>query len=175
MNKAALELSLLKASLPEGHSFSLRSLESTVIRPRVGVGCLLSREDMKGTILIGERKGSHGEGKLALPGGHLEFGASWGECASAETEEETSLSLLPSRWTLKCVTNDVMNEEGLHYITIFMEANLSGAEAQKIKNMEPDKCHGWSWMKWKELELKASEGKLFLPLRHFIETSMRSL
>ena len=46
--------------------------------PKVGVGVIVRRE---GRILLGKRKGSHGENTWAPPGGHLEFMESVEECA----------------------------------------------------------------------------------------------
>ena len=40
---------------------------------RVGVACIVRNPADNGhSILIGKRKGSHGQGKWAFPGGHLE-------------------------------------------------------------------------------------------------------
>jgi ADP-ribose pyrophosphatase YjhB (NUDIX family) len=40
------------------------------IYPRVGIGVMV----MKGNnVLLGKRKGSHGEGQYAWPGGHMEY------------------------------------------------------------------------------------------------------
>ena len=42
---------------------------------RVGVGCFVRNTLINcNEVLVGVRKGSHGAGKLSLPGGHLEMG-----------------------------------------------------------------------------------------------------
>jgi 8-oxo-dGTP diphosphatase len=38
--------------------------------PKVGIGVVVVKE---GKILLGKRKGSHGNGEYAGPGGHLEY------------------------------------------------------------------------------------------------------
>lgn len=41
---------------------------------RVGVACIISHPHLPKAILMGERLSSHGHGKFAVPGGHLELG-----------------------------------------------------------------------------------------------------
>lgn len=111
--------------------------------PRVGLGVVVIRE---GKILLGKRKNSHGEGCWCFPGGHLEFGESWEECAHRETLEETGLKIKNVRFAT--ATNDFFKKEDKHYITIIMVADWVEGEAQIL---EPDKCQKWTWFDWHEL------------------------
>jgi len=120
--------------------------------PRVGVGVLLLRD---GRVLLGERRGAHGAGTWALPGGHLEFGESPASTATRELAEETGLvarQLQPGPYTSDMI-------EGRHYITLFVQVTAEG-EPQRL---EPDKCSGWSWWPWAALQ-SAPPGPLFGPL-----------
>uniref|UniRef100_A0A6T7UFD1 Nudix hydrolase domain-containing protein n=1 Tax=Pyramimonas obovata TaxID=1411642 RepID=A0A6T7UFD1_9CHLO len=129
--------------------------------PRVGVGVLLIKGEDE--ILVGQRKGSHGSGFYALPGGHLEFGESWEQCAVREVLEETGIELLESSVSFAAVNNNVMTTENKHYITIFMKAKVPPeTEAQ---NMEPHKCEGWIWVKYTEVPKPA-----FMPLQQLLDT-----
>jgi 8-oxo-dGTP diphosphatase len=129
--------------------------EQKVSRPQVGVGVIVLREDK---VLLGKRRGSHGAGTWALPGGHLEFGESVEACALRETKEETGLKVRILRQGP--YTNDVMLAEGKHYVTVFVVASSTEGMAQV---MEPGKCEGWDWFRWAELP-----DKLFAPLKTLV-------
>src|SRR3989338_3768070 len=74
---------------------------------KVGIGVLIFKE---GKVLLCKRKGSHGSGEYAFPGGHLEYMESFTECALARRAKNvasrstiydsnfwpTSKSMLPS-------------------------------------------------------------------------------
>lgn len=66
------------------------------------------------------RLGSHGKGEFALPGGHLEFGESWEDCAKREVLEETGLHIRNIRF--ETAVNSVFGTTA-HYVTIFMRAD----------------------------------------------------
>ena len=111
--------------------------------PRVGVGVIVLRG---GLVLLGERRGSHGAGTWALPGGHLETGETPELCAAREVLEETGLvveSLQRGPYT-----SDVIAPQGLHYVTLFVVARSAIGEPQR---REPAKCAGWTWCRWSAL------------------------
>lgn len=128
---------------------------------RVGVGVIVVNDDQK--IYAGIRKGSHGHGLWALPGGHLELYESWEGCARREVQEEMGMEI--SDVCFAHVTNDIMREEEKHYVTIFMMGHSGAAEPS---NPEPNKCDGWEAFTWDELCAKASSGELFGPLEKLV-------
>jgi 8-oxo-dGTP diphosphatase len=144
---------------------STPKLDLLVQRPRVGVGCVLLSALHAGKLLIGERKGSHGAGKWALPGGHLEQGQSFEQCARMEVKEECDIDVEESSWSLLWVSNDPMPSEDLHYVTIFQVARITEEQTSAIRNMEEDKCLGWQWVPYSELKSL----QVFTPLQNFIE------
>ncbi|KAK2000700.1 NUDIX domain-containing protein [Colletotrichum falcatum] len=143
--------------------------------PRVGVAAIIQRKD--GRIIVGERLNSHGAGTIQLPGGHLEFGESFSECAERETLEETGLRVRAAG-DVAAVTNDVFGDLGKHYITVFVRCEMEDADAVPV-TMEPEKCAGWSWATWSEvrainaaakgLAAGAKGARLFLPLQNLVE------
>lgn len=122
---------------------------------QVGVGVIVTRD---GLLLLGERRGSHGAGTWALPGGHLEYGETIEDCARREVLEETGLTL--GGFHRASFTSDVFPQERRHYVTLFMQAEAGDGEARV---MEPDKCVRWLWCRWSDLHAPALQ-PLFLPL-----------
>jgi 8-oxo-dGTP diphosphatase len=111
--------------------------------PKVGVAAIVIRD---GKVLMHQRKNAHGDGTWSFPGGHLEFGESWEDCAKREALEEAGIKLTNVRFGT--VTNDIFEKEGKHYITLFMLADLESGEP---KVMEPDKCVRWEWVEWDKM------------------------
>lgn len=139
---------------------------------RVGVGCFISSKDpsLKGCVLLGKRKGSHGAGRLALPGGHLELGESWELCASREVEEETALKIGDLRYVYATNDPNIDGKFEKHYITIFMHGTVA-SDSPPLQLMEPHKCEGWEWIPWeKVVEIANTQPELlFDPLLHLIQ------
>jgi len=123
--------------------------------PRVGLGVYILKE---GKVLLGKRKGSHGNGFWSAPGGHLEFGESWEECAKRETLEEAGLEIKNIRFV--GLTNDLHENEDKHYVTIALLADYVSGEA---KVLEPEKLEKWDWFSWDNLP-----SPLFLPMQNLL-------
>lgn len=133
------------------------SISTQTLKPRVGVGVLVVRD---GKILLGKRKGAHGSGCYAPPGGNLEFRETIEDCAARELIEETGLqatSIKLGPWT-----QDVMDEVK-HYITFFAIASYCEGEP---KLLEPTKCEGWDWY-----EFDALPSPLFAPLSTLLKST----
>mmetsp|Transcript_6322 Transcript_6322/g.7973 ORF Transcript_6322/g.7973 Transcript_6322/m.7973 type:complete len:189 (-) Transcript_6322:1066-1632(-) len=128
----------------------------------VGVICL----DDEGRILVGKRKGSHGAGKFALPGGHLELNETWEDCARREVFEEANLQLEPQSLKHVFTSNDRM-EDDKHYVTLFLLGRI--LPGSKLLNLEPEKCEGWEFLSWKQL--RDSDYPMFMPLRHLLDST----
>ncbi len=126
--------------------------------PRVGVGVIIRRE---GKVLLELRKGSHGGGSWAFPGGHLEFGETPEQTAVRELQEECGVHVKNLKTTT--FTNDIFTVEQKHYITLYVVCDYFSGEA---KILEPEKCERWEWFSWGKLP----EPK-FLGLQHLAETS----
>ncbi|KAL4574580.1 hypothetical protein LXL04_021414 [Taraxacum kok-saghyz] len=115
--------------------------------PVIGVVIFLLKDN---TVLLGRRRASVGDNTFALPGGRLEFGESFEECAAREVKEETGLDIKDIKYLT--ITNNVFTEgeKPLHIVAVYMRASLSDPD-QIPENVEPDKCYGWDWYDWKNL------------------------
>jgi 8-oxo-dGTP diphosphatase len=126
------------------------------------MGVLVMR---RGRVLLGRRRGSHGEGYYAAPGGHIEFGESFEQAARREVSEETGLEIADLK--LLSIGNYVFKREDgeRHYIDVDFVCEAPAGEPQLA---EPEKCDGWDWY-----ELDHLPQPLFIVTRRMIE-SLRS-
>jgi 8-oxo-dGTP diphosphatase len=105
-------------------------------RPRVGLGVLVLKDGM---LLLGKRKGAHGAGEYASPGGHIEHLESAAECARREVREETGLEIGPPRF-LRVL--NITQYAPRHYVDLAFAADWVSGEPEV---REPDKVERWGW------------------------------
>lgn len=109
----------------------------------IGVGVMILKDNK---VLLGKRhddpnKASsllNGAGTWTMPGGKLDFGESFEDCAKRETEEETGIKL--NSLKVICVNNDVVDEA--HFVTIGLFSDHFVGEP---KVMEPEKITEWTY------------------------------
>lgn len=107
-------------------------------RPLVGLGLLVVKNDQ---ILLGKRRGSHGEGQFGGPGGHLESGESIEACILRELAEESGAEFKVKNLGFLCLTN-LVEYMPKHYVDIGLTADWDSGEP---KVMEPEKLEHWGW------------------------------
>lgn len=111
-------------------------------KPKVGIGILIFRDNK---ILLGKRRGSHGDGEYAFPGGHLEYMESFEDCAKREIAEECGVEVKNIRFHLLA---NLTKYAPKHYVHIGMIADWKSKEPEVL---EPDKCESWAWYNIDEL------------------------
>lgn len=124
--------------------------------PRVGVGIVIRRDDQ---VLLIRRKSVHGSGSWSTPGGHLELGEALEECAAREAAEETGIEVENVRFG--AITNDVFADEGTHYLTVWMEADVRSGEPSLNATYEMSDV---AWFSWDRLP-----SPLFVPFDNLLE------
>lgn len=109
---------------------------TVVARPLVGISVLVMKQ---GKLLLGRRRGSHGAGEYACPGGHLEQLESFQACAEREVLEETGLMIETPRFLRVLNATQYAPK---HYVDIAFAAEWrSGVPELR----EPDKVDHWAW------------------------------
>lgn len=123
--------------------------------PQVGTAIIITRENK---VLLMKRKGPHGQGTWSTPGGHLDFGEMPEQCAAREAKEEMGLDVTGIHF--RAVTNDVFEDTGKHYITLWMDGTTTGepiiASEREISEI--------GWFPWDALPQP-----LFLPLENLVK------
>ena len=124
-------------------------------KPQVGTAIIITKE---GKVLLMKRKGPHGTGTWSTPGGHLHFGETLEGCAAREAKEEIGVDVVDIRF--RAVTNDLFEETGKHYITVWLEGKPRNepfiAAEREVEEI--------GWFAWDSLPQP-----LFLPLENLVK------
>lgn len=112
------------------------------LKPCVGV--MIWKE---GKILLGKRKGSHGTGEYAFPGGHLEYDESFQDCTKREVLEETGIKI--KNLQFMSLANFILNENRQDILVSF----IADWESGEAKILEPEKSDSWEWYSLDNLPL----------------------
>jgi 8-oxo-dGTP diphosphatase len=105
-------------------------------RPKVGIGVMVIKN---GKYLFGQRKGSHGAGEYAPPGGHVEYMETFEQTAKREVKEEAGIEIENIRFL--SLSNEKQYKPK-HHVNIGLIADWKSGEPQVL---EPDKMIGWDW------------------------------
>ena len=105
-------------------------------KPEVGIGVLIFKE---GKVLFGKRKSKHANGVYAPPGGKLDFGETFVDCAKREVREETGLEIENVKFL--CL-GSMKQYSPKHWVNIGMTADWKSGEPKVI---EPEKSEEWKW------------------------------
>ena len=123
-------------------------------KPQVGTALIITKDDK---VLLMKRKGPHGTGTWSTPGGHLDFRETLEGCAAREAKEEVGVEVVDIRF--RSVTNDIFEENGRHYVTIWLEGKSIG-EPRIVSEKEVAEI---GWFDWDALPQP-----LFLPLENLV-------
>jgi len=114
----------------------------SVSGPFLGVSAIVTRD---GAVLLGRRRGAHGAGTFAFPGGKPDPGEHPSDTVRRELFEETGLTartVTPTAWT-----SDVFTDANLHFVTLHHLVDADGEPEVR----EPDKVESWDWYAWDAL------------------------
>lgn len=127
--------------------------------PRVGIAVIVVKS---GKVLVGKRREAYGQGTWAFPGGKLEFGESFEECAAREAKEEAGVEV--ENTTFATVVNDVISDLDKHYVTIYMKADYVSGEPKPVDG----EFETWEWRDWDNLP-----SPRFIPLENLLKSGYR--
>lgn len=129
-------------------------------RVGVGIGVYIFKGDK---VLLGQRQAAstHGAGFWCPPGGKLDFGETFEDCAKREVAEECGLEI--SEPHIITCTNDI-HEEGVHFVTVSMGAKWISGEPEVL---EAHKIAQWSWFHISDLP-----SPLFLPVEKVVRSGI---
>ena len=120
---------------------------------KVGIGVTIYKD---GKILLGKRKSAHAGGEYASPGGHLEFGESFEECAKRETMEEAGIQIKNVQFML---LGNLTDYPGKHYVQISLTADWESGEPVVT---EENSYESWGWYSLDNLPQPLFKSNAFL-------------
>ncbi len=126
------------------------------LRPLVGLGVMIIKD---GKILLGKRKGSHGAGQFAFPGGHFEYMESFEDSLRREVREEAGIEIKNIRFLR---LYNLKEHAPKHYADLAFVADWDSGEP---KVLEPEKCESWGWYDMDKLPQPA-----FVTTASFVES-----
>jgi 8-oxo-dGTP diphosphatase len=139
----------------------MTDLSPEQIYPKVGIAIMVMKE---GKVLLGKRKGSHGAGVYAFPGGSLEYMETIADCIHREIAEEVGIEVGNIRFIR---IYNLREYAPKHFLDIAMKVDwVSG----KPKVMEPDKCEGWNWY-----DPENMPEPLFSTIKEIVESDKNSI
>lgn len=124
-------------------------------KPQVGTAIIITKDDK---VLLMKRKGPHGKGTWSTPGGHLDFGETLEGCAAREAKEEVGVDVVDIKF--RAMTNDIFEETGKHYITVWMEGKAVGEPFIAAER----EVEEFGWFAWDSLPQP-----LFLTLENLVK------
>ncbi|HEY9784386.1 MAG TPA: NUDIX hydrolase, partial [Candidatus Obscuribacterales bacterium] len=121
--------------IQEGRRFKVRKLPKTRFKKRPGhaipttrVSVIVITEDKK-ILLVRHRKGNRQY--WVLPGGRLEYGETFQECAVRELKEETGLEVEFERFLF--LSEAIAPDRSRHIVNVYIKANVVGG-TMKVGN-----------------------------------------
>jgi ADP-ribose pyrophosphatase YjhB (NUDIX family) len=127
------------------------------MQPRVGVAVLVMRD---GKFLMGQRRGSHGEGTWSAPGGWVDYGETYQQAAEREVLEETGMHVTNVRFV--GITNNIFTDNPIHSLTVWQTCEWLSGEPTIT---EPDKFIDQTWA-----TLESLPAPLFLPWEELLKS-----
>jgi 8-oxo-dGTP diphosphatase len=103
---------------------------------KVGVGVMIFKD---GKVLMGKRRGRHGDGEYSFTGGHLEYLESFEECAKKETLEETGINIKNIKFL--CLANYCKYEDRQD-VLVGLTAEWESGEP---KDFPEERIGEWEW------------------------------
>ena len=99
-----------------------KRIEQTIPTTRVGV--IVFSEDEKSLLLVRHRKGNRQY--WIIPGGRLEYGETFHECAVRELKEETGLDVEVEKFVF--LSEAIAPDRSRHIVNIYIKAKVIGGE-----------------------------------------------